>query len=167
MAKFVCEHSQVWHPVSEVTAAFCRMRSNKAAGPSGVVADMMKAGWSMCVMLWWRMARYRKTVVEVCWWMVIVYQGKEKEVRRETHENTGVAYPRKYISILPKEFSSYMEAFQPTQFLNLYTLGKGDAPTCGSYRNIKLLEHAMKILERFMEHGWRYSDSDISHACLA
>ena len=29
--------------------------------------------------------------------------------------------------------------------------GKGDALTCGSYRGIKLLEHAMKVLERVIE----------------
>ena len=28
---------------------------------------------------------------------------------------------------------------------------KGDALTCGSYRDIKLLEHAMKVLERVIE----------------
>ena len=29
--------------------------------------------------------------------------------------------------------------------------GKGDALVCGSYRGIKLLEHAMKIMERVIE----------------
>ena len=29
--------------------------------------------------------------------------------------------------------------------------GKGDSLECGSYRGIKLLEHAMKILERVLE----------------
>jgi len=29
--------------------------------------------------------------------------------------------------------------------------GKGDAIDCGSYRGIKLLEHAMKVFERVME----------------
>ena len=33
---------------------------------------------------------------------------------------------------------------------NVYK-GKGDALTCGSYRGIKLLEHAMKVLERVIE----------------
>ena len=28
---------------------------------------------------------------------------------------------------------------------------RGDALTCGSYRGIKLLEHAMKIVERVMK----------------
>ena len=28
---------------------------------------------------------------------------------------------------------------------------KGDALTCGSYRGIKLLEHAMKVMERVIE----------------
>ena len=29
--------------------------------------------------------------------------------------------------------------------------GKGDAISCGSYREVKLLEHAMKIVERVLE----------------
>ena len=34
--------------------------------------------------------------------------------------------------------------------VNVYK-GKGDALACGSYRGIKLLEHAMKVLERVIE----------------
>ena len=34
--------------------------------------------------------------------------------------------------------------------MNVYK-GKGDALTCSSYRGIKLLEHAMKVLERVIE----------------
>ena len=34
--------------------------------------------------------------------------------------------------------------------VNVY-IGKGDALTCGSYRGIKLLEHAMKVWERVTE----------------
>ena len=34
--------------------------------------------------------------------------------------------------------------------VNVYK-GKGYALTCGSYRGIKLLEHAMKVLERVIE----------------
>jgi len=33
--------------------------------------------------------------------------------------------------------------------------GKGDPMECGSYRGIKLLEHAMKVVERFFEHRIR------------
>ena len=29
--------------------------------------------------------------------------------------------------------------------------GKGDVMSCGSYRGMKLLEHAMKIVERVLE----------------
>jgi len=29
--------------------------------------------------------------------------------------------------------------------------GKGDSMNCGSYRGVKLLEHAMKIVERVLE----------------
>ena len=34
--------------------------------------------------------------------------------------------------------------------LNVYK-GKGDAPTCGSFSGIKLLEHAMKVLDTVIE----------------
>ena len=30
-------------------------------------------------------------------------------------------------------------------------IGKGDVMSCGSYRGVKLLEHAMKIVERVLE----------------
>ena len=33
--------------------------------------------------------------------------------------------------------------------------GKGDPMECGSYRGIKLLEHAMKVVERIFEHRIR------------
>jgi len=33
--------------------------------------------------------------------------------------------------------------------------GKGDPMECGSYRGIKLLEHAMKVVERLFEHRIR------------
>jgi len=33
-----------------------------------------------------------------------------------------------------------------------YYKGKGDPVECGSYRGIKLLEHAMKVVERIFEH---------------
>ena len=38
--------------------------------------------------------------------------------------------------------------------VNVYK-GQGDALTCGSYRGIKLLEHAMKVLERVIEERLR------------
>ena len=34
--------------------------------------------------------------------------------------------------------------------VNVYK-GKGDDLTCGSYKGIKLLEHAVKVLERVIE----------------
>ena len=33
--------------------------------------------------------------------------------------------------------------------------GKGDVMSCGSYRGVKLLEHAMKIVERVLERRIR------------
>jgi len=36
---------------------------------------------------------------------------------------------------------------------------KGDPMECGSYRSIKLLEHAMKVVERIFEHRiWQQID---------
>ena len=76
----------------------------KAAGPTGVVAKMLKAAGETG-MLW---------MTEVC--------------------NAGVKNGR-----VPEDWSrSWM--------VNVYK-GKGDALICGSYRDIKLLEHAMKVLE--------------------
>ena len=42
------------------------------------------------------------------------------------------------------------EDWSRSWMMNVYK-GKGDALTCGSYRGIKLLEHAMKVLERVIE----------------
>ena len=39
------------------------------------------------------------------------------------------------------------EDWSRSWMVNVYK-GKGDALTCGSYRDIKLLEHAMKVLEK-------------------
>ena len=33
--------------------------------------------------------------------------------------------------------------------------GKGDAMNCGAYREVKLLEHAMKIVEKLLEKRMR------------
>ena len=42
------------------------------------------------------------------------------------------------------------EDWSRSWMVNVYK-GKGDALTCGSYRGIKLLEHAMKVLERVIK----------------
>ena len=42
------------------------------------------------------------------------------------------------------------EDWSRSWMVNVYK-GKGDALICGSYRGIKLLEHAMKVLERVIE----------------
>ena len=39
--------------------------------------------------------------------------------------------------------------------------GKGDPMECGSYRGIKLLEHATKLVERIFEHRiWQHIEVD-------
>ena len=46
------------------------------------------------------------------------------------------------------------EDWSRSWLVNVYK-GKGDALTCGSYRGIKLIEHAMKVLERVIERRVR------------
>ena len=46
------------------------------------------------------------------------------------------------------------EDWSRSWLVNVYK-GKGDALECGSYRGIKLVEHAMKILERVIERRVR------------
>jgi len=49
---------------------------------------------------------------------------------------------------------SIPEDWKPSVILPIYK-GKGDPMECGSYRRIKLLEHAMKVVERIFEHRFR------------
>ena len=46
---------------------------------------------------------------------------------------------------------SIPEDWKSSVVLQIYK-GKGDPMQCGSYRGIKLLEHAMKVVERIFEH---------------
>ena len=46
------------------------------------------------------------------------------------------------------------EDWKSSVILPIYK-GKGDRMECGSYREIKLLEHAMKVVERTFEHKIR------------
>ena len=46
------------------------------------------------------------------------------------------------------------EDWKSSVLLPIYK-GKGDPMECGSYRGIKLLEHAMKVVERIFEHRIR------------
>ena len=96
----------------EVEAAIGKMKLGKAAGPSGVVADMLKAAGDDG-MRW---------MTELC--NAVVRDGK-----------------------IPKDWSR-------SWLVNVYK-GKGDALACGSYRGIKLVEHAMKVLERVIERRVR------------
>ena len=49
---------------------------------------------------------------------------------------------------------SIPEDWKSSVVLPIYK-GKGDPMECGSYRGIKLLEHAMKVIERIFEHRIR------------
>jgi len=46
------------------------------------------------------------------------------------------------------------EDWKSSVILPIYK-GKGDPLECGSYRGIKLMEHAMKVVERIFEHRIR------------
>jgi len=39
--------------------------------------------------------------------------------------------------------------------INIVSIGKGDPMECGSYRGMKLFEHAMKVVERIFEYRIR------------
>ena len=56
---------------------------------------------------------------------------------------------------------SIPEDWKSSVVLPIYK-GKGDPMECGSYRGIKLLEHAMKVVERnFFEHRiWQQIEID-------
>jgi len=47
--------------------------------------------------------------------------------------------------------SCIREVWKSSVVLPFYK-GKGDPVECGSYRGIKLLEHAMKVVERIFKH---------------
>ena len=96
----------------EVEAAIGKMKLGKAAGPSSVVADMLKAAGEDGT----------RWMTELC--NAVVRDGK-----------------------IPEDWSR-------SWLVNVYK-GKGDALECGSYRGIKLVEHAMKILERVIERRVR------------
>ena len=96
----------------EVEAAIGEMKLGKAAGPFGVVADMLKAAGEYGT----------RWMTELC--NAVVRDGK-----------------------IPEDWSR-------SWLVNVYK-GKGDALECGSYRGIKLVEHAMKILERVIERRVR------------
>ena len=49
---------------------------------------------------------------------------------------------------------SIPEDWKSSVVLPIYR-GKGDPMECGSYRGMKLLEHAMKVVERIFEHRIR------------
>src|SRR5206468_3840554 len=106
-ADAICGPSECITP-EEVKVAMKKMKPGKAAGPSGVVAEMLIAGGEDSVS--WLTILFNRIICEGKipddWkksWMVTVYKGK------------------------------------------------GDSLECGSYRGIKLLDHAMKICERVIE----------------
>ena len=88
----------------EVEAAIGKMKLGKAAGPSDVVANMLKAASD-----------------DGTRWMTVLCNAVVRDGK------------------IPKDWSR-------SWLVNVYK-GKGDALACGSYREIKLVEHAMEVLE--------------------
>jgi hypothetical protein len=94
----------------EVRAAIAKMKSGKAAGPCGIVAEMLKAAGEDGV----------SWVTAIC--NAVVKEGKITSDWRKS-----------WIVCVYK--------------------GKGDALDCGSYRDIKLLDHVMKVFEKGRDKG--------------
>ena len=92
----------------EVKVAIGETKVDKAAGPSGVASEMLKAAGEDGIM-----------------WMVDLFN-----------------------QIISEE--KIPDDWKKSWMVTVYK-GKGDALDCGSYRGIKLLDHAMKVFERVME----------------
>ena len=92
----------------EVRSAVTKMKCNKAPGPTGLSAELLKAAGEDGIS-----------------WMTDLFNAVVKEGK------------------MPNDWDKSL-------MVNVYK-GKGDALECGSYRGIKLLEHAMKVFERVME----------------
>lgn len=103
----VCGPSERITP-EEVKAAVAKMKIGKAAGPSGVVSEMLKAAGEDGIK--WMTDLFNQ----------IISEGK-----------------------IPDDWKK-------SWIVAVYK-GKGDALECGSYRGIKLLDHAMKVFERVVE----------------
>src|SRR5206468_7315013 len=98
--------------VEEAKAAVSAMKACKAAGPSGVVSEMIKAAGEAGER--WMTDLFNQVIAE----------GK-----------------------IPDDWRKSL-------MVTVYK-GKGDALDCGSYRGIKLLDHAMKVFERIIEKRLR------------
>jgi hypothetical protein len=94
--------------VEDVRKAMVKMRTGKAAGPSGVVAEMLKAAGDYGI----------QWMTDIC--NAVIREGRVCD-----------DWIRSWTITICK--------------------GKGDALDCGSYRGFKLLEHAMKVMERVTE----------------
>ena len=104
----------VCEPITEdeIREAMDKMKKKKAAGPTGITFELIKAAGIEGI----------KWLTEVC--NAVIRDGG-----------------------IPEDWKkSWMTAVYK---------GKGDAMDCGSYRGIKLLEHAMKIMERVLESRLR------------
>jgi len=96
----------------EVRVALAGMKGGKAAGPSGLTADVMKAGGDAVVL-----------------WLLALFRAVWRE-------------------------GTVPDGWRESLLVPVYK-GKGDPLSCGSYRAIKLLEHAMKVMEKVLERRLR------------
>ena len=95
-----------------VEEALGRMKTRKAAGPTGVTADLLEVVGEDCV----------RRLMDVANGLL-----------------GGARMP---------------ESWRRSDLLPLHK-GKGDTRSCSSYRSVKLLEHAMKVIEKFFEQRLR------------
>ena len=98
-------------PVTEemISKAIDKMKFGKAAGPSGIVAEMLKSAG-----------------------------------------DTGVAIMRNLVESIIRE-GRIPTDWEESHIVSLYK-GKGEALDRGNYRGLKLLDQAMKVLERVMDN---------------
>ena len=98
----------------EVVEAIGEMKAGKAAGPSEVSVEMIKASGAIGI----------EVMTKLCQGVL-----------------DGRGMPDEWaLSVVVPIFK-----------------GKGDAMSCGAYRGVKLLEHAMKIVERVLEKRIRHT----------
>ena len=98
--------------IEEVREAMNKMKWKKAAGPTGVSVEILKAAGLEGI----------EWITEVC--NAVIRDGR-----------------------IPEDWKK--------SWITAVFKGKGDAMNCSSYRGIKLLEHAMKVMERVLESRLR------------
>ena len=153
--------------VLEVDAAIGKMKQGKSGGPTGVVSEMLKAAGETGT-LW--MTDVCKGGARLCLTEARVpsFNGEKADLKPTITSFYMYFYIIPFFSPLKLGTRASLrhvvchhlyavvkdgkipEDWSRSWMVNVYK-GKGDALACGSYRGIKLLEHARKVLERVIE----------------